>query len=172
MLSVEQRELGQELACLDTQTPEQTRPEALLRGMKSMKPGPRHEPLQAPGFLAPLALPPGRWGACSPAHCAGCTAGRPLPSRGGGGRAQRPPSPPSRPVCLHAPFSTGPPLTAPTALAAVRVAFYLLTDSPTPGLGLRKSLRRPQAPGCSGYPAHPGQTLAGRLSLQGHAEGV
>lgn len=85
VLSVEQWELGQELACPDTLTPEQTRPEALLRGMKSETP-------------ARVGSAPRRRGRTVP---------------GSGGRAQRPPPPPSRPVCLHAPFSTGPPLTAP-----------------------------------------------------------
>lgn len=66
VLGVEQRELGQELACPDALTLEQTRSESLLKGMKSVKPGSGHEPLQALGLLALSALPPGGGGLAAP----------------------------------------------------------------------------------------------------------
>ena len=72
-LGVGQWELGQELACPDTLTPEQTRPEALPRGMKSETPAWPRAPAGpwAPGAVGSAPRRQGRtvprWGVPCPA---------------------------------------------------------------------------------------------------------
>lgn len=113
------------------------------QGDEVREPGPGHEPLRAPGLLAPSALPLGGRG-CLP----------PAPTRGPCPAASVSPSP--------APLSTLPLLdesssdSPVTTLAAVRAAVHLLTDGPARGLELWKSLRGPPAPGSQWVPASPG----------------